>query len=307
MATTKDWISSFRLRTLPLALSCILAGSLFAYAQGKLDVVVLSLAALTTILLQILSNIANDYGDGVKGTDNEHRVGPARAIQSQKITTKAMLNAIILNSILAFASGVVLIYYSLKDASFQEMVIFLVLGIISILAAITYTIGKKAYGYSGLGDLFVFIFFGLIGVTGVYYLHTKTFEPFILLPACFTGFMSAAVLNMNNMRDITNDKNSGKHTLVVKLGFQNAKKYHQILLVTGMASWVMGLVFLSHSAVHYILLLSCLPFALFIKNLFFVKRNDDPTLLDPQLKKIALGTFFTTVIAWIAALIIQFF
>lgn len=304
MASAKDWISSFRLRTLPLALSCILAGSVFAFIQDKFDGIIMLLAAVTTILLQVLSNIANDFGDGVKGTDNEHRVGPERAIQSKKISIKAMRNAIIINSILALGSGLYLIYYALRNASNQDIYVFIGLGILSIIAAITYTVGKRAYGYSGLGDFFVFIFFGLVGVVGVYYLHTRTLDPFILFPAGFTGFMSMAVLNMNNMRDVDNDKASGKNTMVVKLGFSKAKMYHSGLLLLGMASWISGIVLVSKTNLSLLLLFSILPFILFIKNLAFVRKNSDPKLLDPELKKIALGTFFTTVISWIIALII---
>lgn len=303
MASAKDWISSFRLRTLPLALSCILAGSLFAYVQGKFDGIVMLLAAVTTILLQVLSNIANDYGDGVKGTDNEHRVGPERAIQSQKISVKAMRNAIIINSILAFGSGIGLIYYALQNASLQDIYVFVGLGILSIVAAITYTVGKKAYGYSGLGDFFVFLFFGLVGVVGVYYLHTRSLDWLIILPAGFTGFMSMAVLNMNNMRDVANDSASGKNTMVVKMGFEKAKDYHSALVILGMFCWIAGVVF----SAQYLLLISILPFVLFIKNLIFVRKNKEPKNLDPELKKIALGTFFTTVISWITAILIGLF
>lgn len=305
MASAKDWISSFRLRTLPLALSCILAGSLFAYLKGSFDGTIMLLATTTTILLQVLSNIANDFGDGIKGTDNEHRLGPERAIQSQKISIKAMRNAIIINSILAFISGLLLISHALQEASSRDIYIFIGLGIFSIIAAITYTIGKRAYGYSGLGDLFVFIFFGIVGVVGVYYLHTKTLDTFIYLPACFTGFMSMAVLNMNNMRDVNNDKASGKNTLVVKIGFEKAKKYHTSLLLLGMISWISGIIFSSPNPDRFALLTSTIPFVLFIKNLFFVRKNTDPKSLDPELKKIALGTFFTTLIGWIVAWIIN--
>ncbi|MCB9189792.1 MAG: 1,4-dihydroxy-2-naphthoate polyprenyltransferase [Flavobacteriales bacterium] len=303
MASAKDWISSFRLRTLPLALSCIMAGSLFAYAQGKFDGIIMLMAVITTILLQVLSNIANDYGDGVKGTDNDQRVGPERAIQSNKITVKEMRNAIILNSILAFGSGVSLIYYSLKESTAQDIYVFIGLGILSIFAAITYTVGKRAYGYSGLGDLFVFIFFGLVGVAGVYYLHTRTLDWIVFLPAGFTGFLSMAVLNMNNMRDVENDKVSGKHTMVVKMGFSNAKKYHTLLLTLGMICWIAGVILLGLKINSPILLISILPFILFVKNLVFVNKNNDPKNLDPELKKIALGTFATTVLSWLIALV----
>jgi 1,4-dihydroxy-2-naphthoate octaprenyltransferase len=280
-----------------------MAGSLFAYAIDKFDGVIMLLAATTTILLQVLSNIANDYGDGVKGTDNDNRLGPARAIQSEKISVKAMRNAIIINSILAFASGIGLIYYALKDASMNEIYLFIGLGVFSIIAAITYTVGKKAYGYSGLGDLFVFLFFGLIGVMGVFYLHTRTLDLMILFPALFTGLMSTAVLNMNNMRDIENDKASNKNTMVVKMGFNKAKVYHTFLLLTGMSAWIIGLIILGGQVGTFLLLISAVSFVLFIKNLVFVNKNDVPKQLDPELKKIALGTFATTILGWILVLI----
>lgn len=262
------------------------------------------LAAITTILLQVLSNIANDYGDGIKGTDNENRVGPERAIQSKKISPKAMRNAIIINSVLAFGSGISLVYYALQNASSKDIYVFIALGILSIIAAITYTVGKKAYGYSGLGDFFVFIFFGLVGVTGVYYLHTRSLDWFIFLPAGFTGFMSMAVLNMNNMRDVENDEASGKNTLVVKMGFEKAKSYHTALLLLGMICWIGGLILLGKETGFYLLLISILPFVLFVKNLVFVRKNDQPKNLDSELKKIALGTFFVTVIGWVVGLIL---
>lgn len=281
-----------------------MAGSLFAFIQDRFDGIVMLLAAITTILLQVLSNIANDYGDGVKGTDNENRVGPERAIQSKKISVKQMRFAMIINGLLAFASGLGLILYALNDTTTNEIYTFIGLGVFSIIAAVTYTVGKRAYGYSGLGDLFVFLFFGIIGVIGVYYLHTRSFDYFMIFPAGFTGFMSAAVLNMNNMRDIENDKASNKNTLVVKMGFEKAKNYHTSLLLLGMLSWIVVLVQFRESVPYFLLFISALPFILFVKNLIFVRQNNDPKKLDPELKKIALGTFATTILAWIISLIL---
>lgn len=300
MASLKDWISSFRLRTLPLALSCILGGSFLAFQKNSFRLDVLILAAVTTILLQVLSNIANDYGDGMKGTDNDNRVGPARAIQSKSITPSQMKRAVIINSVLAFASGILLIYIALKDASISEILIFIGLGIASVLAAITYTVGKKAYGYSGMGDIFVFLFFGLIGVFGVYYLHAQVFHWEVIWMATFVGLMSTAVLNMNNMRDITNDKESGKNTLVVKIGFASAKYYHSFLIVGAIAS--LQFMFWSYN-LGSIFYLAFIPSFLFLKNAFFVHQAQYPKTLDPELKKLALGTFATVLLLWVSSAI----
>ena len=301
MASVKDWISSFRLRTLPLALSCILGGSFLAFQDNHFDLTVLILAALTTILLQVLSNIANDYGDGVKGTDNANRVGPTRAIQSKAISPQQMKKAVILNTILAFISGIALILYSLQDASSTEILTFIGLGVASIIAAITYTIGKKAYGYSGMGDVFVFLFFGLIGVFGVYYLHTHIFKWEVIWMATFVGLMSSSVLNMNNMRDITNDKESGKNTLVVKIGFASAKYYHSFLIVGAIASLQLMFYSFHLGSIYY---LAFLPSFLFLKNAFFVHQAQNPASLDPELKKLALGTFATVLLLWVGSAIL---
>jgi len=301
MATVKDWISSFRLRTLPLALSCIIGGSAAANYVHQLNWVVFGLAVLTTVLLQVLSNIANDYGDGVKGTDNENRVGPTRALQSNAISSAAMKKGIIINIILAFISGIALIYYSLHNATLNEIIAFVALGIGSIIAAITYTMGKNAYGYSGLGDLFVFIFFGIVGVTGTYYLHTHTFSWEIVLLASFVGLMSTSVLNMNNMRDIVNDKACNKNTLVVKMGSGNSKKYHTFLIT--MAFMLLTIHIATTPFFKWYYLLPLLTAPIFIKNLKTVKDNTIPKELDPELKKLALGTFLTMVIYGVVSFI----
>ncbi|MFT7155545.1 MAG: 1,4-dihydroxy-2-naphthoate octaprenyltransferase [Parvicella sp.] len=300
MASISDWISSFRLRTLPLALSCIVGGSVCASIAGNMNWTIFGLAALTTILLQVLSNIANDYGDGIKGTDNENRLGPTRAIQSKAITPLAMKKALLINSLLAFFSGVALIMYSLSDASATEIWSFVGLGVFCIIAAISYTVGKNAYGYSGLGDLFVFIFFGLVGVLGTYYLHTKQFDLSPILIAVFTGGMSAAVLNMNNMRDIDNDRNSGKNTLVVKMGSEKAKIYHITLLVISYLSLIAFIALLSPFKLIYLLPLATMP--IFFLNALTTLKNKSPQQLDGELKKIALGTFATILLLGVSLL-----
>ncbi|WP_313308110.1 1,4-dihydroxy-2-naphthoate octaprenyltransferase, partial [Epilithonimonas hominis] len=232
----KHWIQAARLRTLPLSLSGIIMGAFIAKWRlsqegGVWDWRVFALALLVTLFYQILSNFANDYGDGVKGTD-KNRIGEAeqRAVASGKITATQMRNAVILLSILSFAATVALLYVAFYPANIREFWIFIGLGIACILAAIGYTVGKKPYGYLGLGDIFVFIFFGLVSVCGSYFLFTKTFDCDILIPASAIGMLSMAVLNLNNMRDIVNDELSGKKTFALRLGYKKAMIYEIILL-----------------------------------------------------------------------------
>ncbi|MCO6564009.1 MAG: 1,4-dihydroxy-2-naphthoate octaprenyltransferase [Apibacter sp.] len=226
----KNWIEAARLRTLPLSLSGIILGGLLAKWKGDFDGIIFGLSCLTTILFQILSNFANDYGDGTKGTDNELRVGPSRAIQSGVITQHSMLRAIIITILLSLLSSVVLLWYTFIPNYKNQFFIFMGLGIACVLAAIFYTMGKKPYGYMGLGDVFVFIFFGLVSVLGSDFLYTKTFSWDNLLPASAIGLFSCAVLNLNNMRDIESDRVSNKKTLALRLGFQKAKYYQMVLM-----------------------------------------------------------------------------
>ncbi len=222
------WFDAARPKTLPLALVSIITGSALAFAFGHFSLPVSLLALLTATLLQILSNLANDYGDAVKGTDNEKRIGPMRAIQSGSVSLKDMKLAIIINIILTIISGLMLVLYALD--SLQSILAFIGLGILAIIAAIAYTVGNKPYGYLGLGDLSVFIFFGLLGVSGTYFLHTGSIEWNLFLPSLGCGLMAVAVLNVNNMRDIENDAECGKRTVPVRLGQLKAKKYHFFLL-----------------------------------------------------------------------------
>ncbi len=226
----KNWISAFRLRTLPLALSNTIIGSSLAAADEKFRWSVFALAALTTILLQIMSNMANDYGDFVNGKDTAERIGPKRMVQSGEITPKTMLRGIIVIGILIAVSGLSLILIGTQGMDITNLLIFGVLGIGAIAAAIKYTVGKNPYGYRGLGDIFVFIFFGLVGVIGTYFLHSQSFRWDLLLPASAIGFLSTGVLNMNNMRDYEADKNAGKKTIVVAMGEKNAAYYHLFLV-----------------------------------------------------------------------------
>jgi 1,4-dihydroxy-2-naphthoate polyprenyltransferase len=282
------WIKAFRLRTLPLALSSAILGSFLAYAQGTFHWKILILATTTTLFLQILSNLANDYGDAMHGIDSIHRLGPSRVTQSGLVTIKQMRIMIILFVTLSLASGSFLILTGLHLIGWKAILVFFLLGISAIFAAIKYTVGKNPYGYIGFGDIFVFIYFGIVGVAGTYYLHVNTFDPWILLPASAIGLLSSGVLNLNNMRDIENDARSGKRTLVVYIGKQAAKIYHLVLISLSIVfSLVYTFVHFS-SFYQFLFILTC---PLFILNVIVVMKNTEPGELNKELKKLALSTF----------------
>lgn len=283
----KPWIEAARLRTLPLALSSILMGCFLAAAHEKFSWTIAILAVVTTICLQVLSNFANDYGDAVNGKDTEARQGPQRAVHSGAITAEAMRKAIIIFSLLSLVSGIWLLYEALKDATWHTFAAFLGLGVLSIIAAITYTAGKRPYGYAGLGDLSVLIFFGWVGVLGVYYLHTKTLDWTLLLPATSCGLFAVGVLNINNIRDIESDTLTGKRSVPVRIGRERAIVYHWSLLSVGMVCSIFYLLIHSGSLAQWLFVLS---FPLFIRNGLAVSRLKNPRELDPYLKQMALST-----------------
>ena len=297
MSNIKAWLQAARLRTLPLSVSGILVGSFYAFSQGFTNWAILSFALLTTLGLQVLSNFANDYGDGIKGTDNETRIGPQRAIQSGAITVTAMKRGIILTSLLTLASAVILIYLSFGKDNFAYSLFFFFLGLAAIAAAIKYTVGNSAYGYRGLGDVFVFIFFGLVSVLGCYFLFAETIDNLILLPAISTGLLSVAVLNLNNMRDRISDAQSGKNTLVVQIGPEKAKIYHFTVILTALAVTLLFAIFSSFITVQYLFLLAYIPLLIHLKT---VAKTKEPRSLDPELKKVALSTFLLSVLLSIA-------
>jgi 1,4-dihydroxy-2-naphthoate polyprenyltransferase len=272
---------------LPLALSSVALGCFVANYDGTFNWKVCVLAALTTLFLQILSNLANDYGDSKHGTDNLERVGPQRAVQSGIIAPKEMKRVVVLFMTLSLISGLWLIYEGTKDIQIINVFLFLVLGLGAIAAAVKYTIGNHPYGYSGFGDLFVFIFFGLTGVIGTYYLNTHKLNWEIFLPASAMGFLSAGVLNLNNMRDRVNDEISGKKTLVVKMGIQKAKWYHFFLLLGSVLSGLTYM-FINYHSPFQLLFLITLPM-LWI-NVAVVFKNTVPQELDPYLRKLAIAS-----------------
>lgn len=286
MNKTKYYIASFRLRTLPLSLSGILLGTLLACARGFFQILPFLLAVATTLCLQILSNLANELGDLQKGTDNARRLGPIRSIQSGALSINEFKHAIIVFIILSACSGIALVYTAFSSLCTRDGMIMLFLGTTAIIAAIKYTVGKGAYGYHGLGDLFVFLFFGLLSVAGSWFLMAHLLAPAIFLPAAAIGFLSAGVLNLNNMRDIENDKACKKYTIPVLIGIRKAKIYHFCLIV-GAFLTMTGYVLLQGFKISHFLFLLTLP--LFIIHLQQISKSRGREL-DPQLKVLSLST-----------------
>ena len=289
----KHWIQAARLRTLPLSVSGIIVGSFYAMSQALFNWSIVILALLTTLGFQILSNFANDYGDGIKGTDNEDRVGPKRAIQSGVITPKQMKNALIITSLLTLLSAMALIYVAFKGHNLLFSFIYFLLGILAIASAIRYTVGNSAYGYRGFGDLFVFIFFGLVSTLGIYFMFAKEMDWLLLLPATSIGLLSVAVLNLNNMRDEESDRKSNKNTIVVKMGASNAKVYHYFLIISSMILILEFSYFKDFTFDQYLYAIAFFPL---LKHLKTVYTSKNPKELDPELKKVALSTFALSVL-----------
>jgi 1,4-dihydroxy-2-naphthoate polyprenyltransferase len=301
MPQFKHYIQAARLRTLPLSVSGILVGTSLSYAEGNFNILILGLSILTTIGFQVLSNFANDYGDGIRGTDDD-RIGELRLIAAGIITPKQMKKAIVITIIVTLLCVISLIYIAFGYINFLKSITFFLLGILSIIAAIKYTVGKSAYGYSGLGDVFVFLFFGLLGVIGSYYLNTMTINDlYILLPASAFGLLSTAVLNLNNMRDQLNDKKANKNTLVVKLGSKKAKIYHYILILSALLLLILFRICKDTISLKYWFFL--IAFVPLLMNINIVYHNKIFNELDKELKKVALGTFLCAILFSLSFLI----
>lgn len=293
MTKFKTWVSAARLRTLPLSVSGILVGTGIAVQQGYFNLVIFSLALATTLGLQVLSNFANDYGDFVKGTDNDDRVGPERALQSGLITREEMYYGLIITTVATAFFALMLIYAAFGGENLLYIVLFVLLGAAAIVAAIKYTIGERAYGYRGLGDVFVFIFFGIVGVYGCYFLYALDWDWKVLLPASAIGVLSAGVLNLNNMRDRISDERAKKYTLVVKLGPERAKHYHYFLLLSAIFFMVIYTALTYESLEDILYWIAFLPL---LRHLKTVMENKNPEKLDPQLKVLAISTFLMAVL-----------
>ena len=295
MSKYQAWLHAFRLRTLPLALSSILAGSSIAYADNKTGFswLVFALCILTTLFLQILSNLANDYGDSEKGTDNEERVGPKRAVQLGLLSFNEIKTGIYICGALALLTGLSLIYEGTRGLEITYALFYFVLGLAAIAAAIKYTVGDSAYGYKGLGDLFVLLFFGVVGVCGSHYLLAHKIHLSVLLPAFTIGAFATGVLNLNNMRDHISDEKAGKITMVVKMGLANAKRYHNILIILG---FVASIVFVIANFTSTMQFLFIITVPLFRRHLMAVRRIEEPVEFDPLLKQLAISTFIFSIL-----------
>ena len=299
MSSFKAWIQASRLRTLPLSVSGILVGGAMAVRTGFFDWKIFICALLATLGFQVLSNYANDYGDGVKGTDNEDRVGPARAMQSGLLTAADLKRGIIVTSILTLIVVIYLIYISFGADQLLLSLIYVFLGVSAIVSAIKYTVGKSAYGYKGLGDVFVFLFFGIVAVMGSYFLYVQKLPLYQFLGAATIGLLSTTVLHLNNMRDREQDQKVGKNTLAVMLGKNGALRYHNILFGTSILCWL-GYLFLSEATP--ILFVSCLAFLPLLGHFIKVQKTKDHTALDPQLKVVALSTFLLSILFFILSI-----
>ena len=286
--TVKAWISAARPRTLPLSISGILTGSAIAVLENAFNWVIFTLAIATTLSFQILSNFANDYGDGVKGTDNENRLGPQRAIQSGAITDKSLKKGMIINALVSLILSFLLIGFAFNFQELPEILIYFALAILSIVAAIKYTVGSNAYGYSGFGDLFVFLFFGWVSVIGVFYLYGRSFDIIHFLPASGIGMLSVGVLNLNNMRDKESDFSSKKMTLALRLGEKKSKIYHISLILLPL---ILFILFFKSFFVQIPVYASLVVYVLLFIHVVKVAKNNKPKELDPELKKVALSCF----------------
>ena len=292
-SSIKAWISAARIRTLPLSVSGILIGSSYAYFTDKFTFSIFFIAILTTVSYQLLSNFANDYGDGVKGTDNNNRIGPERAIQSGLISPQQMKYAIIINVLILIVLITTLLYFSFGTNEYLNLLAFFSLGVVSIFSAIKYTVGNKAYGYYALGDLFVLLFFGFLSVMGSYYLYAKDLEINIIFPSLSIGLLSVAVINLNNMRDLVSDKLSNKITIAGKLGFNNSKKYHFLILISSIVFSILFILFFYYKPISLIVIFSYAPIIIHLKKVYYITK---PEYYNDELKKVAISTFVFSLI-----------
>ena len=283
------WLAAARLRTLPLSVAGIFVGNGIAWLEGHFSQLLFILSVLTTIAFQVLSNFANDYGDGVKGTDNENRLGPQRVLQQGLLSRATLKKGIQITAGISMLLALLLIYFAFGSEEWKKALFFIALGIASILAAIKYTVGDSAYGYYALGDLFVFFFFGGVSVLGSYYLQTKVVSLFLILPATAIGLLSTAVLNLNNLRDMENDQRSNKWTVPLLLGFEKGRIYHVLLVTSAFVISSLYAFIKGQTLWAYTFLLLFIPLGL---HLLRVAKSKGGKQLDPELKIVALSTFF---------------
>jgi len=293
----KAWLNAARLRTLPLSVSGVVTGTAIANLYQSNNYHIFLLALLTTIAFQVTSNFANDYGDGVKGTDNEDRIGPKRAMQSGLLSRSELKTGIFVSIIISLVLVVSLIYTAFGTENLVMILVFFLLGLLSIWAAIKYTVGESAYGYRGFGDVFVFVFFGVVAVLGTLFIFTKTITWSALLPAISIGALSTGVLNLNNLRDFESDKKVGKNTVIVKIGKHRGKIYHYALLCVSFLCIIGFLIVNANAALQYLPLLAFVPIMVHFRKVQTIK---DPKSFDHELKKLALSTFLLAVLMFIS-------
>ena len=293
MQTISVWFAAARLRTLPLSVSGILVGNGIAWIEGSFSWSLFILALITTIAFQVLSNFANDYGDGVKGIDNDQRLGPKRVLQQGLLTKAALKRGIQITAGVSLLFALSLIYLAFGSEDWGKALFFIALGLASIIAAIKYTIGDSAYGYYALGDLFVFLFFGGVSVLGSYYLQTQLLPLTLILPAASIGLFSTAVLNLNNLRDMDNDRASNKLTVPLLLGYDKGRIYHSFLVITAFVLSSIYAFLNAESVFSYLFLLLFLPLG---NHLIRVSKSKGGKSLDPELKVVAVSTFFFAIV-----------
>lgn len=291
--TLKASIKSMRLRTLPLSLSGVILGVTLAADKTDVSPWTAALIFLTTVCLQILSNLSNELGDTLSGTDSADRQGPKYALGSGDMTVGDIKKLIGIFIVLCIVSGLAMIQVSFGSLFKTESICLEALGAAAIVGAMKYTLGKNPYGYRGLGDVFVFIFFGLVSVLGGYYVAARELPPLImLLPASAIGCFSVGVLNVNNIRDMKTDA-VNRVTVAIKLGMKGARIYQTILVTLG---WALILVFCAvydFAPGHYIFIIT-LP--LYIKHLQGVWTRSERAL-DPMLPMLVISTFFLSILA----------
>lgn len=291
------WLSAIRLRTLPLSVAGIVTGSALAYRIAEFKIGIFIPAIFTTLFLQILSNLANDLGDAEKGSDGAERIGPKRMVQSGMISIKSIKSAIYLVTGLALVSGIILLYTAFGSENFSYAIVFFIIGILAIWSAIKYTIGKKAYGYNGLGDVFVIAFFGFISVAGSFMLYTHIVSISSILQSITIGTLSAGVLHLNNMRDLESDRKSGKNTIAVKLGAKKSKLYFYFLIFIGIFSTITESTLYSHHFTEFLHLLIVIP-AFLISNK--IANVVNPETYNNYLKPLALTTFCYSILLFVS-------
>lgn len=285
-------VKSMRLRTLPLSTGGVLLGILLATADYRVSWGVAVLTVLTTVCLQILSNLSNELGDVLHGTDTPERLGPQYGLNSGELTVTQMKRLIGLFVVLCMVSGTAMTWYSFGTLLDLTPILVLLLGAAAITGAMKYTLGRNPYGYRGLGDVYVFLFFGIVAVCGAYFVVSHTMFWRLLLPGAAVGCFSVGVLNVNNIRDMKTDARN-RVTVAIRLGEHRAKIYQSILIVLGWALMVAYCCLRFFSWWHYLYVLTLPLFVLHLRGVW--QRNDRE--LDPMLPLLVMATFLFCVLA----------